>query len=386
LKVLHVIPSLSRLRGGPTFVVNSLARHQAQAGVEVHVATTDDNDVGRQDVPLATPVWTGGAVYWYFGRNTRTYQSSVGLTSWLLRHTADFDLVHIHSLFTYPATVAAMIAYQRSVPYIVRPLGVLNRWGLQSGRTWAKRLSMLLIENPILRRAAAIQFSTSTERTETEAVCSFGKAAVIPNPVDFASPADRGLFRAQYPAAASRPIVLFLARLDPVKGVELLLDAFATVRQTNPKAILVIAGSGDQHYEHAIRARAEALNLLADVVWTGFLDKDRKAAALADADVFVVPSQSESFGLAAVEGLAAGIPTVVTEGVGIAGEIAANRAGLVVPPQAPALAKAIAQLLDDAELASTLSARGSALVRARYRPEAVATQVLNLYAEIGAKS
>ena len=137
MKVLHVIPSLSRLRGGPTFVVKTLASHQVRAGLEVHVATTDDDNRGRQSVPLAKPVIADGATYWYFGRTTRTYESSIGLTSWLLRHTAQFDLVHIHSVFTFPATVAAQIAWRKSIPYMVRPLGVLNRWGLKSGRAWA---------------------------------------------------------------------------------------------------------------------------------------------------------------------------------------------------------------------------------------------------------
>jgi len=101
MKVLHVIPSLSGLRGGPTFVVKTLASHQARAGVEVHVAATDDDGRARQSVPLGMPVSSNGVTYWYFGRSTRTYTSSVGLTSWLFRHTAEFDLVHIHSVFSF---------------------------------------------------------------------------------------------------------------------------------------------------------------------------------------------------------------------------------------------------------------------------------------------
>ena len=199
MKVLHVIPSLSRLRGGPSFVVRTLAAHQARAGVEVHIATTDDDDRLRQKVPLGTPLWNQGVIYWYFGRTTRTYESSIGLFSWLLRHTAEFDIVHIHSVFTFPATVAAAIARLRCVPYVVRPLGVLNRWGLRSGRTWAKRLSIQLIESPILRRAAAVQFSSATEHQESAEACRFEHGAVIPNPVDLDEPGHRGLFRAAHP-------------------------------------------------------------------------------------------------------------------------------------------------------------------------------------------
>jgi glycosyltransferase involved in cell wall biosynthesis len=386
MKVLHVIPSLSGLRGGPTFVVKSLASQLTRAGVQVHVATTDDDDLGRQNVPLGKPVSADGATYWYFGRTTRTYSSSIGLTSWLLRHTAEFDLVHIHSLFSFPATAAAAIARRRSIPYVVRPLGVLNRWGLGSGRAWAKRLSIRLIESAVVRGAAAVQFGSETERRETEEVCPLGRGVVIPNPVDLDPPAGRGLFRARYPSIGSRPMVLFLARLSPVKGVELLLDAFEILQRTNPQAVLVVAGSGDDCYVRDLRARADKLGVSAEVVWTGFLDRSAKAAAMADADVFVVPSRSESFGLAAVEALSAALPTVITEGVGIAKEVASSGAGVVVAPTAAAIASAIGHILSDAELACGLSFRAASLVRSRYQPDAVAAQVMRLYAEIGSRS
>ena len=378
MKVLHVIPSLSRLRGGPSFVVRTLASHQARAGVEVHVATTDDDDRGRQNVPLGTPVESDGATYWYFGRTTRAYGSSIGLTSWLLRHTAEFDVVHIHSVFTYPATVAAGIAHRKSVPYVVRPLGVLNRFGLCSGRAWAKRLSIRLIESGILRRAAAVQFASATERAESEQACPLTRPVVIPNPVDLAPPARRS-------AIAGRPTVLFVGRLDPVKGIDILLDAFAMVHARNPRAHLVVAGSGDPAYELSLRQRAENLGVVDSVLWKGFLDKPAKAAAFADASVCVAPSRSESFGLAAVEALAAGVPTVLTSGVAIAAEAANAGAALTVPPDASSLAYAIERILGDAELASGLALRARTFV-SRYRPDAIATQLIALYAEIGSCS
>jgi len=383
VKILHVIPSLSRLRGGPTFVVKTLAAHLARAGAEVHVAATDDDDRGRQSVPLGKPIPADGATYWFFARTTQAYESSLGLTTWLTRHAADFDVVHIHSVFTYPATAAAKIAHFRRVPYVVRPLGVLNRWGLASGRAWAKRLSLRLIEGGILRRAAAVQFSSATEQAESQQACPLERAVVIPNPVELDPPARRGLFRARYPFLESRRIVLFVGRLAPVKGIERLLEAFAIVRQDHPRAALVIAGAGDEPYVHTLRSRAEALGILDRILWPGFLDKAAKAAALADADVFVAPSQSESFGLAAVEALAAGAPTVLSDGIGIADEASAANAALVAGSNAQAMAGAIASILADQELASRLADRGRSFVEARFRPDVVAGQLMRLYTEIG---
>jgi glycosyltransferase involved in cell wall biosynthesis len=383
VKVLHVIPSLSGLRGGPTFVVKALASQQARAGVEVHIATTDDDDRGRQSVPLGTPLARDGATCWYFARTTRTYGSSIGLTAWLLRHTAEFDLVHIHSVFSFPATVAAKIAQMRSVPYVVRPLGVLNRWGLKSGRAWAKRLSIRWIEGAILRHAAAVQFSSAAERAESETACAVARPVVIPNPVDLDAPAPRGRFRARYPQTDGRRIVLFVGRLAPVKGVEVLLEAFQAVRRRSARTVLAIAGAGDEAYVARLHARAEELGIAGDVVWAGFLDRSAKAEALADADVFVAPSHSESFGLAVVEALAAGVPAVLANGVGIADEVARAGAGLVTAQDAGEIAGAVERILGDGELAFGLGERAQALVRERYRPDAVAAQVMKLYAEIG---
>jgi glycosyltransferase involved in cell wall biosynthesis len=248
-----------------------------------------------------------------------------------------------------------------------------------------KKLSIRLIESGIIRRAAAIQFSSMTERLETEEVCPRGRAVVIPNPVDLDPPVERGLFRARYPSIGRRPIILFLARLAPVKGVELLLDAFRIVRSRNPQAVLVVAGSGEDRYVDDLRSLAHNVCRGGEVVWTGFLDRDAKAAALADANVFVVPSQSESFGLAAVEAFAAGVPTVITEKVGIADEVASSGAGLVVRSEACAMAGAIESILNDSNLASSLSTRARSLVTSRYQPDAVAAQLIKLYQEIGCR-
>jgi glycosyltransferase involved in cell wall biosynthesis len=248
-----------------------------------------------------------------------------------------------------------------------------------------KKLSIRLIESGIIRRAAAVQFSSVTERLETERVCPSARAVVIANPVDLAPLAERGLFRARYPSIGDRPMVLFLARLTPVKGVELLLDAFQMLRRRNPQAVLVVAGSGEDRYVDDLCARAHNLGIGGEVVWTGFLDRATKAAALADADVFVVPSQSESFGLAAVEAFAAGVPTVITENVGVADEVALGGAGLVVRSDASVVAGAVERILNDAQLASCLSVRARYLVESRYQSDAVAAQLIKLYEEIGCR-
>ena len=134
MKVLHVIPSIGPLRGGPSFVMTALAEGLAQRGIEVAVAATDDNGPERLTAPLGVPLLRNGVTYWHFPRQTRFYNASLPLTSWLWKAVPDYHLVHIHALFSYSSTVAAWIAAAKHVPYVVRPLGILNQWGMRNRR------------------------------------------------------------------------------------------------------------------------------------------------------------------------------------------------------------------------------------------------------------
>ena len=128
-KVLHVIPSVGPLRGGPSAMVRQLAASLVRSGIDTHVATTDDNGPGTLPARYGEPVVQDGVTYWYFPRQLRFYTSSWPLALWLAHHVADFDLVHIHALFSFAALPASYWAARRGVPYIVRPLGTLESLG-----------------------------------------------------------------------------------------------------------------------------------------------------------------------------------------------------------------------------------------------------------------
>src|SRR5690242_6194234 len=105
MKILHVIPSVGPARGGPTVALRTLVRGLADAGTEVHVAATDDDGETRLHLPNCTPVENEGVSWWYFPRQTRFYTISLPLSRWLARHIVDYDIVHIHALFSF-STVA----------------------------------------------------------------------------------------------------------------------------------------------------------------------------------------------------------------------------------------------------------------------------------------
>src|SRR5262245_54741759 len=209
-------------------VIRAMARGQASRGLEVHVATTDDNGPDRLAMPGSAPLMEASVSYWIFPRQTRFYTFSWPLTRWLLRRVAEFDIVHIHALFSFASVMAAVSAKRRGIPYIIRPLGTLNRWGMPRRPPWPKRLSVRCIASRILKEAAGIQYTSEQEALEARQLGVDHGLLIVPNPVDLpALVPTRGSFRAAYPHLRDGgALVLFLSRLDPKKGLDLLLAAF----------------------------------------------------------------------------------------------------------------------------------------------------------------
>ena len=186
---------------------------------------------------------------------------------------------------------------------------MLNRWGRKNRRPWLKSLSLRFVEGPILRHAAAMHYTSDAERTDAEAAGATAPAAVIPLGIDveqFHSLPGPQRFLERFPQAQGRPIILFLSRLDAMKGIDLLLPAFARVQGKFPSSLLVIAGSGDEAYVKKLKALSKELGISGCILWTGHLSGTDKLSAFAAATVFTLPSYSENFGLALVEGAGGG--------------------------------------------------------------------------------
>ena len=132
MKALHVIPSLSSVHGGPTRALTLIERALASQGVMVETATTDDDGPGRRNGKACSrPLAENGAVHWYFAKCAEFYKPSPAFARWITREVGRYDLVHIHALFSFVAPVAAWAARRAGVPYVVRPLGTLARYGMK---------------------------------------------------------------------------------------------------------------------------------------------------------------------------------------------------------------------------------------------------------------
>jgi glycosyltransferase involved in cell wall biosynthesis len=374
LRVLQVIPSVSPRDGGPSRAVGIIERALSGAGVDVTTLTTD-HDLERRH-GSSPPAADNGARRLYARMWLEPYKVAPGLLPRLMQAVERHDVVHIHALFSFASTAAAWVARRRRVPYVVRPLGSLSGYGMQTRRRGLKRLSMALIENRMLRDAAAVHFTSRAESADAEALGLPMRGVVIPLGVEAEDgPPPAPLHHA---ALAGRRVILFLSRLDPKKNLEALIDAVASSPTLRSSCALLIAGTGEAAYVASLQARAAAAGLAGHTVWLGHVEGAQKRAALAAADVFVLPSWSENFGIAAVEALLAGVPCVLGHGVAIAGQVDAAGAGIAVLPDPGAVTRAL-ELMLGTDLRSGMARRAAEFASQEYSVHAMAKRLIALY-------
>jgi glycosyltransferase involved in cell wall biosynthesis len=256
----------------------------------------------------------------------------------------------------------------------------MSRYTYTHRRRALKRIYLELLDRPNLRRAAALHFCTAPERDEAawHGVPLTGRSFVIPPPLG-----DPFRFPARDAHSASSR-VLFLSRIHPKKGLEVLLDAWPTVRRHLPGATLTIAGDGEQAYVESLRARAAAIPG-DSVSFSGFVSGAQKESVLANADLFVLPSFQENFGVVVIEAISAGAPVVITPEVQLAPVVESERLGIVVPRRVEAVAEGILRALGDRGLREQVASRGAAIVEKNFSPGAIGRLLAGMYADVATR-
>jgi glycosyltransferase involved in cell wall biosynthesis len=375
MRVLHVIPSLSAVHGGPSIVLPVMERALAQEGISVETVTTDDEGLGkRNEIGDGKARRENGITRRYFPKQTEFYKVSLPMARWLKREVGRFDLIHIHALFSFSSLTAARAAKQAGVPYIIRPLGVLNQYGITQRRALLKRFSLHWLEAPALRNAAAVHFTMEAEREEAELLGIPFKSVVIPLGME---PQKLPL-----PDLLSPPYVLFLSRIDPKKNLESLLDAWRGVVNTRPDWRLVIAGSGGAEYLASLKGRCASLGITGSVDWAGQVQGEEKARLLVNAGIFTLPSFSENFGIAAAEAMQAGKACLFTAGVAVGAWAARVGAAVVSGESSAGLAIALAGMMDDPTGRLELGRRAAAFAAAELSAEVMGKRLVKLYREL----
>lgn len=390
LRVLHVISSVSASAGGPTVAAHNMLKALARRGIEADLAATDDDGrAGRLPVPLGEPVELHGQRIWYFPRQTRQYGFSYPLARWLERSIDRYDLVHTTGLYSFAPLAAAWHAREAQIPYIMRPAGMLDSWGMKHKSPILKRVSIAALEGPLLEAAAAVHFMSELERTRANERGRRLRPVVLPMGFDFEAPAKASAARESDPTTLELadielgpgPVILYLSRIDYMKGVDVLLRAFAAL-PAESGATLLIAGDGVPSLVAELHALAASLGLGQRVRWLGFTQGARKRALFERADVFALPSASENFGVAVIEAMHAGCPVIVTQGVGVAELVARHGAGLVTDGSVDGLRSALGQLLADPELRRRSGEAGRRAVAADLTLDAFGARLESLYRSV----
>lgn len=375
MRVLHVIPSVAAADGGPSRAMAEIERALAGRGIACTTATTDAGLSG-QGLPYGEPVTGAAATRYYFPATTGFYKVSLGLARWLAANIRRFDVVHVHALFSFAPVVAGLLARRARLPYVVRPLGVLTAYGMAERRPLLKKLSFALMERHLLEQASAVHFTSGAEQAEAEALGIRCKGVVIPLGIDLGGVAQ----------AAERPgwcfNLLLLSRLDPVKNIEQLLRAVAITRARFPRLTLQVAGTGAADYVRALQSLTRELGIADRVEWHGYVEGARKAQLFAQADAFVLPSHSESFGISVLEALATGLPCIVSNKVALSAEIAAAGAGAVVSTDAAGIAAGIGAVFGDDAAHADKRRAARALAVGSFSNEAMGERLESLYRTI----
>jgi glycosyltransferase involved in cell wall biosynthesis len=338
MRVLHVIPAVAPRYGGPSAAMIGYGRALQAQGVDVLVATTNADGVGSLEPPLGEIVDFHGVPAIFFARRGERFKWSGALAGWLGQHVRQWDLVHVHGVFSHSSVAAGRACRRARVPYIVRPLGSLNPWAL-GHKALQKRVLFWTSVRAMLTGAAALHYTTDDEQRRAEEAIGPLPGFVVPLGIDEAVAAAEIV-----PPARRDRYVLALTRLHPVKNLEALIDAFAILPAARGWR-LIVAGAGDPGYLAALVERARPIG--DRVQFAGWMEGEAKANLIARAAIFALPSHTENFGAGLLEALARGVPAIVSRSINLANEVERAGAGWVVANDAASLTDALRRAIDD---------------------------------------
>jgi glycosyltransferase involved in cell wall biosynthesis len=319
VRILHLIHSLDPAGGGPA---EGLARQcLAMPDCRCEVATLDPPDAPfLKNFPL--PVHALGERGLAGGRLAR-FGYTPHLVPWLRTHAGEYDIAVVNGLWNYASAGSSRILPRLGLPYVVYPHGMMDPWFRKAypAKHWLKQLFWTFFDGRLMAHAKAALFTCEEEmilargqfwgHPYRERVARYGSAAV---------PSEIG------PPALDRPYLLFLGRLHPKKGCDLLIRAYAAVA---PGLDLVMAGPDQVGWMEALKGLAQRLGIGDRIHWPGLMTGPGKWGALSGAEAFILPSHQDSFGVAVGEALGCGTPVLITDKVNIWREVKAAGAGLV---------------------------------------------------------
>ena len=373
MKILQVTNLFSPVHGGSAEVPYHLSRELVKRGHEVTVYTSDSK-LSRDYINSIPEVrvhsfktWLGLAKFY--------------MTPGIIRNTREeikhLDIIHMHNYRTFQNIVVHYYAKKYGIPYVLQAHGSLTTF---FQRRRLKRTFDGIWGYGLLKDASKV---IAVSQMEDKQYKSMGigedKFEIVPNGIDlseFENLPQRGGFRKNYNLSSDQKIILYLGRIHKIKGLDLLAKAFAQVLN-DFDVKLVITGPDDGYLPTLIRLIKE-LEIEEKVLFTGPLYGEDKLEAYVDADVYVLPSFYEIFGITVLEALACGIPVIITDRCGIA-DVINGQAGLVVPYDKEQLQHALLHMLGNVKMRQQFGEKGKLLVCEKFDWEKIAEQVESVY-------
>ena len=369
--------------GGPARVVYEISKKLVERGHDVTVYTTDGFK-SRLDVEKNKPVDVDGIRTYYF-RNLSSY-----LTRTLLlpipyylpmvarKEIRDFDVIHIHECRNMPTVVTHHYAKKYNIPYILQAHGAVLPF-FQKQRL--KKYYDHAWGTAILKDASKVIALTKTEVEQYKKMgVDEDKIEIIPNGIDLSEYENlpkKGEFRDRYSISEDEKVILYLGRIHKIKGIDLLVKAFADLIKELDDVRLVIAGP-DDGFLSTLEEQIEDLKIGDRILFTGPLYERDKLKAYVDADVYVLPSVYETFPVTVLEACACGTPVIVTGRCGIA-DIVDGKVGCVVGYDKDQLRDAIFKILSDEELRRRFGEEGERLVMEEFEWSAIIERIEKIY-------
>ena len=384
LRILHVIATMAPSSGGPREGLLRTSEALARLGCHTEVVTCDrPGSPWLAELPLVVHA---------LGPPTRRYHFARRIVPWLRMNRGRFDAGIAHGIWNF-ASLGTWLGFKGGrTPYLIFTHGMLDPY-FAAAQPWkwrAKQLFWWALERRVLRDAAMVLFTTEEERRLAiqafpadrfrQRVVAFGTADNDGDPA-----AQRAAFRRYVPALGERRFLLFLSRIHPKKGCDLLVRGFAAVAHANPDLDLVIAGPDETGWRAKLERLAAELGVASRVHWPGLLTGDEKWGAFRACEAFVLPSHQENFGIVVAEAMASGAPVLITDKVNIWREVDSAGAGLVASDDLAGVTSLLARFLG---LGATERAQMGAAARAafleRFGIEEAASDLVRAIQEVGA--
>ena len=371
MTILFVVPSYkpAYIYGGPTVVIPLLAETLVRIGHAVTVYTTTANGRTELDVPVGEPVLVDGVRVIYFPRITGDHTHiSPALWRHLSATVRSFDAVHLHSWWNLLVMGAAWVCQRRGVTPVLSPHGMFSTYILQANNSGKKKWLHRLVGQRLLRRTR-LHVSTAMEWQESRAIIPTWQGAIITNPVVLAQ---------QAPPRPPNDVftIGFLSRVDPKKGLDILIKALGTVAFPYR---LRVAGDGDPAYVQALKELAATVGNADKIEWVGWKKGEDKFAFLAGVDLFALTSHSENFAIVVIEALSVGTPVLLSDQVGLHPYVREHDYGWVTALDVAAVGQRLTEIARSPEKAARITALAPPAIRAEYEDTRLAQQYVALY-------